>query len=81
MKSSYIDKYIVCPFYSREEGSVTRKIHCEGFKEGTHLHICFDTKKLKKLHKKDFCKNENGFQKCPLYPVIDNKYEDGDSDE
>lgn len=77
MKSFYIDKYIECPFYSREESSVSRKIHCEGYKDGTHFHICFDSKELKKQHKKDFCKNENGYKKCPIYPVIKHKYVEG----
>jgi hypothetical protein len=74
MKKSYIDRYIACPYYSREESNVARKIHCEGHTEGTHLHICFDRKELKKQHKKDYCKNENGFKKCPLYPIIEKKY-------
>ena len=79
MKSFYIDKYIRCPFYSREESSVARKIHCEGYCDGTHFHICFDSKELKKLHKRTVCKNENGFKKCPLYPIIEKKYKE-DSD-
>jgi hypothetical protein len=78
MKNTYIDKYITCPFYSREESSVTRKIHCEGYMEGTHFHICFDSKDLKKLHKKKFCKNDKDYLKCPLYLVIAKRYkEDG----
>ena len=54
---TYTDKNIVCPFYTREEPSnVARKIHCEGYKKGNHIHMCFDTIELKKAHKNDFCK-------------------------
>lgn len=77
----YIDKYVVCPFYSREESSVTRKIHCEGHMEGTHIHLCFDTKELKKIHKKKHCKNVVGYKKCPLYPVILKKHREGDDND
>ena len=74
MKKTYMDRYIACPYYTREESNVAKKIHCEGCTEGTHLHICFDRKDLKKLHKKNLCKNENGFMKCPLYSIIAKKY-------
>ena len=81
MKSSYIDQYVVCPFYSREESCITRKIHCEGYKKGTHIHLCFDNKELKKLHKKKFCKDERGYQKCPLYPAIAKQHREDEDDE
>ena len=74
---TYTDKNIVCPFYTREEPSnVARKIHCEGYKKGNHIHMCFDTIELKKAHKNDFCKNSKGYTKCPLYPVILKRYEE-----
>lgn len=81
MKSSYIDQYVVCPFYSREESSIARKIHCEGYKRGTHIHLCFDSKVLKKSHKKEYCKNEGAYHKCPLYPIIAKQYREGKDDE
>lgn len=74
MKKTYIDKYVACPYYSREESYVTKKIHCEGCVEGTRLHLCFDLKELKKSYKKNFCKNKNGFKNCPLYSIIAKKY-------
>ena len=77
MKSFYVDQYVACPFYSREESSVSRKIHCEGYQDGTHIHMCFDSKDLKRQHKKEFCKNR--YQSCPIYPIIEKKYKE-DSD-
>jgi hypothetical protein len=76
MKKTYIDQYVLCPFYSREESIVTRKIHCQGFKEGTHIHICFDKKDLKKAHKLKHCKDGIGYRKCPLYSVIAKQYQE-----
>ena len=74
MKKFYMDVTVICPFYAREDPNITRKIHCEGYREGTHIHLCFDSKELLKLHKKKFCKNETAYKKCPLYPAILRKY-------
>ena len=76
----YKDINVVCPFYSREESSETRKIHCDGYKEGTHIHLHFNTKELKKLHKNKYCKSITGYKSCPLYPAIMRKYKEGNSD-
>ena len=70
----WIDRYVLCPFYSREEGSVSRKIHCEGYAKGNHIHLCFDSKDAIKAHKKKYCKNDGGYKKCPIFPVIFKKY-------
>jgi hypothetical protein len=67
MNTRYIDPRVVCPFYTYEESSTARKIHCEGYKKGIYVHLYFKTKGLKKAHKTRFCKNQNGYQKCPLY--------------
>ena len=81
MKKFYMDPYVVCPFYSREESSVTRKIHCKGYEKGVYFHICFGTKELKKLHHKNYCKNKSAYYKCPLYIGITKQHqEDGDND-
>ena len=81
MKEKYYkDVNVVCPFYSREESDKSRKIHCEGYMDGTHLHIHFDTKELKKLHKKKYCKSITGYKSCPLYPAIAKKHKEGENE-
>lgn len=66
MNTRYTDPYVICPFYSYEESSTVRKIHCEGYKKGVYLHLYFKTKELKNAHKKSFCKSSESYQNCPL---------------
>jgi hypothetical protein len=73
----YMDKAVVCPFYILEE---KQKIRCEGYCEGTSFHIRFDGKEKKKLHKQKYCKDMKGYENCPLYPAINEQYEE-DEDE
>lgn len=73
----YKDMYVVCPFYSREDTEIERKLHCEGYCAGNHIHMCFDNKELIKEHKKRYCKNVKGYHKCPIYPAIVRKYKGG----
>jgi hypothetical protein len=67
-----MDKSVVCPFYSQEEAL---KLHCEGYCKGTRLHLFFDCKERMKHHKKKHCNDLEGYEKCPLYPVIYKQYE------
>ena len=75
MKSRYVDPYVTCPFYSYEESSSFRKIHCAGYKDGIVIHIYFSDKTLKKLHKKKYCKSN--YKECPLY-IANLKYSEED---
>ena len=77
MDKRYIDPYVVCPYYSCEESSVARKIHCAGYKKGVYVHLYFKTKELKKVHVKCFCKNQNNYQKCPIYHCNSEYKEEG----
>lgn len=69
---NYMDKSIVCPFYSQEE---TLKLHCEGYSSGTRIHLCFDCKERMKAHKKKYCHSIVGSTECPIFPVIMKQYE------
>ena len=68
---NYMDKSVVCPFYSQEE---PLKLHCEGYSTGNRIHLCFDCKERKVSHKKVFCNDVNGYKQCPLNPVIMKQY-------
>lgn len=78
MKIKYTDPYIACPFYAYEESSQTRKLHCEGYRKGVHLHIYFASKELKKVHKMKFCKKD--YQNCPLYHTHSTNYQEEDDE-
>lgn len=68
---SFDDRTACCPFYTRTEPT---KICCEGFSEGTRLHICFANKELKVAHKKQYCNDIYRCRLCPLYNVIYKKF-------
>lgn len=68
---NYMDESVVCPFYI--EGNFL-KIRCEGYGEGTRFHISFDCVPRMKKHLKTYCNCMNGFESCPLYPVILKQY-------
>lgn len=68
MRTGYVDHYVKCPLYSREESDKVRKIHCEGYKKGVYVQLYFRKTKLKFNHKKEFCKSD--YKKCPLYQSV-----------
>ena len=69
----YVDKYVVCPFYTQEVGS---KIYCEGFSNSNSLQTFFNTKNLLLNHKVRYCRNLSRHQSCPLYTIINEKYKE-----
>ena len=78
MRNGYVDNYVVCPLYSREESNEHRKIHCAGHKKGVYMQIYFRRKELKREHKNKFCKNINEYKKCPLYSGVIKCMEEND---
>jgi hypothetical protein len=68
MRTGYVDHYVVCPLYSREESNLIRKIHCEGYKKGVYVQLYFRKSKLKLAHKSNYCKSD--YKKCPLYQAV-----------
>ena len=77
MRNGYVDHYVICPLYSREESDVIRKIHCAGHKKGVYVQMYFKKRELKREHKRNFCKKD--YRKCPLYQgVLDYLKEKGD---
>lgn len=75
---NYMDDSVACPFYI--EGDFL-KIRCEGYCEGTRLHISFDCKALQKAHMKKYCNEIDGCTLCPLYSVIMKQYEEEETDD
>ncbi|MBP3555766.1 MAG: hypothetical protein J6K63_09000 [Clostridia bacterium] len=69
--SNFLDKYVACPFYFKQEG---RKIYCDGFEQGVRIHLSFGNKILMNKHKSQYCHSVKGCEKCPIYPVIEKRY-------
>lgn len=75
MPKQYENKGIICPFYKCEEGT---NIFCEGFCKSTRLHISFSNYATFKMHREVHCKSFDGWEKCPIFPVINKQYEGGE---
>lgn len=76
MPVSYNDKWVKCPYYSRDDSN---GIICEGVQEGTALRLMFNQQKGGKdvkakmdyMHR--FCMED--YYNCLVCEVLDNKYE------
>lgn len=73
----YVSKYVVCPFYSQEE---PLKLHCEGYCKGNSIILVFNSKAILNQHKNLYCTELNGYDKCPIYPVVMKQYEEKKED-
>lgn len=69
--SDFRDKYIKCPFFLTQ---VSRKIHCEGFDKGNHIHVQFDNTELADAHREKFCSQIYAHRTCPIYQIAARKY-------
>lgn len=69
MKSK-VSVYVKCPYYRREE---KQKIFCEGVKDGTSIHLAFDSGAKLKEYEKRFCKGCWG--ECILAQMQNRRYE------
>lgn len=70
--SNFKDKYVKCPFYLRQDGT---KIYCDGFEEGTYIHLSFKTTALMNFYKSRNCHSISGCKKCPIYTLAAKRYE------
>ena len=71
--SNFGDKYVACPFYFKQEG---RKLYCDGFAKGVYIHLSFKTNTVLERHKARHCHSIGGCKKCPIYPLIEKRYEE-----
>lgn len=77
--TNWIDADIVCPFYIK---SAKGFVQCEGIDKCSAIKLLFVSSKdgsPLKEDKKDFlkryCLSEQGCQQCPVYKMLEAKYE------
>ena len=63
------DAMVRCPYYKGEEAQI---LFCEGVKEGTAIHLAFDTKTNLKDYKEYFC--EGCYNKCLIADMNNRKW-------
>lgn len=71
--SCYVSKYVVCPFYRRND---TNRICCEGVNENNTLNIVFGTKQDVLNYEKHFCDSIELHKNCLVYQMLAKKWEE-----
>lgn len=69
----YISKYVVCPFYRRND---TNRICCEGVSFENTLNIVFESEKGMVRYEKRFCDSMDHHKNCLVYQMLNRKYEE-----
>ena len=71
-KSSYVSKYVVCPFYRRHNGN---RICCEGVTETCTNNIVFEDPKELKDYCSTYCEDIHNYENCRICATLNGKYE------
>jgi hypothetical protein len=71
VSTSFIAKYVLCPYYRKEEGV---KICCEGVEDGTSIHMVFPSSRRRKDYQVDKCCDN--YKKCLVFAMIDHMWEE-----
>ena len=74
MRNKYDSPLVFCPFYKGESHEFA-KLFCEGVKEGTSLHLVFESSKEMKAYRSHYCNKKENYMKCMIADMLDyNKY-------
>lgn len=69
MPESYMSKYVLCPFYRKEEKN---KICCEGIEKDTSLNLIFLSVERRKDFEKRFCCAD--YRRCYISEMLSKKW-------
>jgi hypothetical protein len=73
MSGSYNQRYVVCPFYVKDDGR--SKITCEGHYDGSRTGYTFAAKETYTQHIRMLCSSMDGCKRCQMYrSIMDSKY-------
>lgn len=70
--SRYISKYVVCPFYSRND---TNRICCEGVSKTNTINLVFETKEKTLDYQRHFCNDIVRHKDCLICQMLTKKWE------
>ena len=77
MRTGYDSKYVVCPFYRRND---TNRICCEGVEDNNTINLVFGSSREMIEYEKCFCDDMDFHQECLLYQMLKKKYEEENGD-
>ena len=73
MSTPYEAKFVKCPFYRRHDAN---RIVCEGLANGNTINLVYESTADKKNYMKEVCYSILECRDCPVYIMLDQKYED-----
>ena len=71
--SHYCSKYVVCPFYRRNE---VNRICCEGVEDNNSLNLVFGAHKDMVEYERLFCDDMIFHKDCRIYQMLIQKWEE-----
>lgn len=71
--SQYVSKYVVCPFYRRND---TNRICCEGVSNSNTLNLVFETKAKTLEYERHFCNDIIRHKDCLVCKMLTKKWEE-----
>ena len=75
MPTPYEAKFVKCPFYRNHDAN---RIVCEGLCKGNTINLVYESQAEKKAYMKEVCNSILGCRDCPVYIMLDQKYEEGE---
>lgn len=73
MPTPYGAKFVKCPFYRNHDAN---RIVCEGLAEGNTINLVYESQADKKQYMNETCNSILGCRDCPIYILLDQKYEE-----
>lgn len=75
MPLPYKAKFVKCPFYCKHDNN---RIVCEGLAVGSNLNMTFVLPADCAKYMSEVCYDLLGCRDCPIYIMLDQKYEEGE---
>jgi hypothetical protein len=69
--SRYISKYVVCPFYHRND---TNRICCEGVDKSNTINLVFETNGKTLEYEREFCNDLVRHKDCLICKMLEEKW-------
>jgi hypothetical protein len=73
MPTPYGAKFVKCPFYRNHDAN---RIVCEGLAEGNTVNLVYESQAERKQYMKEVCDDILGCRDCPIYLMLNQKYEE-----
>lgn len=73
MPTRWIDKFVKCPFYKREDNN---RIVCEGISEKSTISLSYEHHDDKVQYMRTRCESIEGCRRCPIHSLLERRYVD-----